>query len=287
MSWEATAYVKKLQCCADGAPLSVGQKLLMFVLSDYHNTHLRVAWPSLSLLASEAMMSVDSARRHLQYLEEHCEVKQIKPVNQGRGQKTSYVFLALDDPEEQRRRIENQVKGLQDTTLFSEGERVAEGLHLEPKRVAEGLQDARRYKEELRTKDLELELSTPDGAMNADRSTPEGKENLRRWLNLKAQLREKFGPDDWDGWLRPTLLLKVMSGQVALVAIPPNERIYVQARARWPDVLEAALGVGFRDVRLTVYPDEYTRAKVERMFPGETKRWYGQKKTGWRMEGTT
>src|SRR4051812_26554449 len=50
MSWQATAYVKTL------TNVTVYEKLLLFVLADYHNTHRGASYPSVPRLAEEALM---------------------------------------------------------------------------------------------------------------------------------------------------------------------------------------------------------------------------------------
>ena len=99
MSWQATSYVKALQRCPDGAPMSRGQKLLALVLADYHNTHRNEAWPSIPRLANEALSSLSQAKRDLTYLEEHSLIRKVPPKKSGRGFGCSYEFVALDSVE--------------------------------------------------------------------------------------------------------------------------------------------------------------------------------------------
>lgn len=89
MSWKATAYVKEL---VEG--LSHTEKLVLFVLADYHNSAKKVAWPSMPVLAAEALMSERNLRRILANL----EAKKVILRVQGRGGKdtTLYCFPVLD-----------------------------------------------------------------------------------------------------------------------------------------------------------------------------------------------
>jgi Helix-turn-helix domain len=98
MSWHATAWVKDLRARPDGAALSRGQKLLLFVLADYHNTAQKLAWPSVLTLAAESLLSVSQTKRDLSYLEDHCVIQRCRPERYGKGHLTGYAFLALDDP---------------------------------------------------------------------------------------------------------------------------------------------------------------------------------------------
>ena len=109
MSWHATAWVKDLQVCPDGTRLSRGQKLLLFVLADYHNTSLKQAWPSVLTLAAEAMLSASQTKRDLRYLEEHLVIERCRPKSHGKGHLNAYRFLALDAPDELSRLLEKGV----------------------------------------------------------------------------------------------------------------------------------------------------------------------------------
>jgi hypothetical protein len=93
MSWHATAWVKDLRACPDGAALSRGQKLLLFVLADYHNTAQKLAWPSVLTLAAESLLSVSQTKRDLSYLEDHCVIQRCRPKRYGKGHLTGYTFL--------------------------------------------------------------------------------------------------------------------------------------------------------------------------------------------------
>jgi len=57
MSWKATAAVKPLTHGAYGEPLTAREKLLLFVLADYHNDNRHVAWASLAAIARASLTS--------------------------------------------------------------------------------------------------------------------------------------------------------------------------------------------------------------------------------------
>ena len=69
MSWANTAYIKKLNVTPDGQPLSKSEKLLLFVLADYHNEDSNEAWVSLARLAAQSLQSPSGTIRLLQGLE--------------------------------------------------------------------------------------------------------------------------------------------------------------------------------------------------------------------------
>lgn len=57
MSWKASAHVKELKEGSNGEPLTRSEKLLLLVLADYYNEEQKCAWPSITTLAAEAMLS--------------------------------------------------------------------------------------------------------------------------------------------------------------------------------------------------------------------------------------
>ena len=89
MSWKATAYVKDLV-----SGISPAEKLLLFVLADYHNTVKRICWPSLKVLAEESLMSERNASRLLDHLVTKGILNRV--VGLGRGNTTCYRFVVLD-----------------------------------------------------------------------------------------------------------------------------------------------------------------------------------------------
>lgn len=99
MSWQATAYVKEL------THVTVYEKLLLFVLADYHNTHRRAAWPSVASLAEEALMTERNCFKLLAALElprdghPHGLIRK-RRTGQGRGSITEYQFVELDRKDE-------------------------------------------------------------------------------------------------------------------------------------------------------------------------------------------
>jgi hypothetical protein len=230
MSWKATSYVKGLDKCPDGAPMTRGMKLLLSTLADYHHNTLKLAWPSMGRLAPEAKCSVDQIRRDLNYLELHLVVARVYPEVEGRGHTLSYEFLELDNPEELERLLE---KGCMGAALSSSGDdreesgpdlekggtgatlaaarRVAEGLQVERERGAEGLQGARPYKEEPVNKELTGEHSTPDGAIN---DSPEieplkylpletDRDPMIEGLEVWLEIRDEFRPGQVMRWAYP------------------------------------------------------------------------------------
>jgi hypothetical protein len=62
MSWQASAYISKLIVAPNGEKLTRSEKLLALLLADRHNPDYDIAWPSVTKLAAEAMLSERRAR---------------------------------------------------------------------------------------------------------------------------------------------------------------------------------------------------------------------------------
>jgi len=166
MSAEATAYVLQLRSCPDGAELSCAHKCILFCLADHHNRSTRECMPSHDLLAAESLLSLDTVKRSMAYLERHAVLKRIRPSSQGRGQFTRWVFLSIDAPAELSHTLKQLAEGVQGAPLFTPPTQQQKGCNGHTKRGAEGMQRPHRNKEEPRTKN---EPSTR-GAKNAPRS---------------------------------------------------------------------------------------------------------------------
>jgi hypothetical protein len=92
MSWKATGFVKSLR-----AGLSVTDKFVMLILADYHQPEERSAWPSLSTLAKDCLMTERGVQQILSRLEANGFIA--KRPGCGRGNVSGYQFVGLDDIE--------------------------------------------------------------------------------------------------------------------------------------------------------------------------------------------
>jgi hypothetical protein len=92
MSWKATAYVKELTVAPNGARITPAEKLLLFVLADYHHTNKDIIWPSQATLAEEALTTERNIRRLVDSLVDKglLEVQTFA----GRGATAAYRFTA-------------------------------------------------------------------------------------------------------------------------------------------------------------------------------------------------
>ena len=69
MSWQATAYVSGLITCPNGETITRSEKFLALLLANRHNPDHDTAWPSIALLAKEALMNDRTIQRLLKSLE--------------------------------------------------------------------------------------------------------------------------------------------------------------------------------------------------------------------------
>ena len=69
MSLHASAWAKAVTHSPEGEALTRSEKLVLMVISDYHNNESGYAWPSMPRLAREAIMSERHARTITQALE--------------------------------------------------------------------------------------------------------------------------------------------------------------------------------------------------------------------------
>lgn len=273
MSWQATAWVKELRKCSDGALLSRGQKLLLFVLADYHNTLARQAWPSVRTLATESLLSLSQAKRDLRYLEEHLVIARGRPRKYGRGYLTTYRFLELDAPEVLAERLAKRVRSEhiiwpyrpEATPVAVCNEQGPEGGQPEQERGSERVQNTPPYIEEQRTP---IQQKPPAKEKHARRVlNPVVQKSLAIWLAVKEELRHELGEEAWRLWIRPTMLLNVLSSNHFLLAIPPSTRIIEATRACKPVVHAVLSKRGCALAGFTPYPDEWTRAQVAKRYP--------------------
>jgi hypothetical protein len=177
MSWEASGFVKKMLECPDGAKLTRGQKCLLLVLADYHDTKRRVAWPGVSTLAEESLASLSQTKRDLEYLQEHLVlVRRGKAV--GSGNTYSYGFVGLDMSVAEARELAS--KRVQNEPFFSApqkgSEPVRKGFAHAPQKGSERVRGCVGHKEE---PEPTTEPMNQEGASRAMATYAERAEGLR------------------------------------------------------------------------------------------------------------
>jgi hypothetical protein len=98
MSWRASAYVKQLQNCPNGEPISRGEKFVALILADSHQDKTGAyTFPSVETIAADALIDERTCRRTLAQLESKGVIRRMRASNQGRGQVTFYSFPELDE----------------------------------------------------------------------------------------------------------------------------------------------------------------------------------------------
>jgi hypothetical protein len=227
MSDQARNYVKNL----DNSRLRPSQKNFLFFLADYHNVRHSSAWPSLQTLAEDTGLSLRYIRR---LVAECVELRLISyEPGLGRGNKGRFRFLELDlgavEPKGEQNggrnggRKEGRKEGLHDNAIRNEPEP-------EP---------------ELRTKDHH--------ACGA----------LRAWMKVQEQLRAELPAHEWNLWVRPTYLLRIMDHHHLLLVMPPNNAIIEAANKHKPTLRAKLANYGY-SFGFATYPDDWQRDRLEK-----------------------
>lgn len=128
MSWKATAYVKELIVCPNGQRITAVEKLVLFVLADYHHTKQNIVWPSQETLAEEALCSERTVRRVISSLVEKGVLEVAS--RQGGGKSAVYHFTDRAVPRPQSRPDNMSGQGIQvrpDTGGHQTGHQTGQG----------------------------------------------------------------------------------------------------------------------------------------------------------------
>jgi hypothetical protein len=128
MSWKATAYVKELIVCPNGQRITAVEKLVLFVLADYHHTKQNIVWPSQETLAEEALCSERTVRRVISSLVEKGVLEVAS--RQGGGKSAVYHFTDRAVPRPQSRPDNMSGQGIQvrpDTGGHQTGQQTGQG----------------------------------------------------------------------------------------------------------------------------------------------------------------
>lgn len=279
MSWEASGHVKKMLDCPDGAALSTRQKLLLLVLADYHNTSKRLAWPSLVTLAEESLSSIAQVKRDLAYLEDHKAIVRSR-TKQGRGAINSYKFVGIDVAlRDVIRKVKTAPKETPETAhgepFFSTEENGSDSAH---KGLTEVLE---KGSETAHGGDCNKEEPEPREPKS---QSQHGKAALKAWLGLKDEMRNHLSAEEWDLWVRPALLHRVIWGgnncdgiDTLLIALPANGRIMHAAVERRP-LLRRLAGERGYSLGMTTYPDDYELDRMRREYPEQFEQMFGKGK---------
>jgi hypothetical protein len=189
VSKRSEEYVNELTRCPDGFRINCAHKAILGVLSECHSPVKKTIYPSMEYIAEHSCIPLATAKRKMQELEDHLVLERIRPVRQGRGQLTEYVFLEIDDPMRLQQKLKDlglgdgyetpesePKKGAQGEPLSnasSEDERGSEGAQKGLKRGSEGAQIGNRYKEEPGTGNREPG-NVPQTSLDSDSRLPDG-----------------------------------------------------------------------------------------------------------------
>jgi hypothetical protein len=261
MSWKATAMVKELTHALDGSPIPRDAKLVYQILADYHNTARRAAWPAVAELCRLCIMSERHCWRQLAWLEDHGEILR-EGVRGGAGRTTSYRIIRLD----------------------------GDGVNPDGQSGLEGPESLPRQSGKIKNFPAENPDTTlPPSAANTDKTLTARSGAIRKpvnrldliepvephafgaamkvWIAIKTELQEYLSEEEWQRWVRPALLTKLMGDKVYLVGFPPNGRIIEAAERQKPLVQKLARNHGLQGIVFSRYPDEFELNKIRELYP--------------------
>lgn len=92
---------------------------------------------------------------------------------------------------------------------------------------------------------------------------------MRAWVEVKERLRSEMDPRDFNHFVRPMLLLNVLSGFFMLLALPPNARMFERARnfAKHGPLLPELQARGFTLAGFTAYPTSEALVRLREEHP--------------------
>jgi hypothetical protein len=136
MSWSATAYVKQLRVAPDGKPVTKAQKLVLFVLADYHNEERGDAWASLRHMAMHSLHTVSGLVRVLRELERRRLILVVRDPRAAKMKVVNrYQFPAIDTIATDHRSLDLLTTGQQATDHRSL-DLLTTGQHIFPKNLS-------------------------------------------------------------------------------------------------------------------------------------------------------
>jgi len=119
---------------------------------------------------------------------------------------------------------------------------------------------------------------TPDVAKQSSNRAEAGNHHahgaLNDWLFVKAKMEGLLARDEYNLWMRPMYLLKVMGKQM-LLSLPRNRRIIDAARSHQALLSRLLREKGYSGCSLTRYPDGYERERLAVEFPEFYAQMYG------------
>jgi hypothetical protein len=98
MSWAAAAYVKPLRKAPNGESVGLAEKVVMYTLADYFNDEKGYAWPSLSRLADESLLTRRGLLKVLKSLERKGLICIVRHPDSAKRVTNHYRFPGLEAP---------------------------------------------------------------------------------------------------------------------------------------------------------------------------------------------
>jgi hypothetical protein len=222
MSYQAERYVCNLR------GVSRGEKCVLWVVAHYLDHRTGIARIAQDNIGADAEMS----ERHVRRLTSALEARGLLAITRnrnGRGAVAEYRFPGMSK---------------EDTvSAFSAKRRTCET----------GKEDIGARKADIRDTAIKEEEAREVEKENEENITPDGA--LKSWLAAKRQLQATLPTSEFDLWVRPMYLLRVLSNEVMLLALPPSTRVVSAARSYKHTLTELVQRYGFKGVAFTKYPD--------------------------------
>jgi Helix-turn-helix domain len=121
----------------------------------------------------------------------------------------------------------------------------------------------------------ERALKKPSGNATGNGTKAEA---VRAWIELKERLRKEMPESEWNLWVKPARLERVMSGDCLLVALPPNRRIIEAARKHKELVHRISRELGYDLAGFKCYADDWEREELAKHYPDIAENMLGKAK---------
>jgi sugar transport-related sRNA regulator-like protein len=234
MSDQARNYVKQLP----RSRVRGAQKKFLFFVADYHSVGTGCAWPGIQTLADDMGITVRQVRN---LLHQCCERDLISwTPGVGNGNLGKFVFLDL-----QKIRTECGPKEEQKQEIKEEGKGEIKG------EICGGV-----IRKNLEPRTLNLEPGDHHG--NAA---------LKAWLQIKEELKNELGYEEWSQWVRPIYFLKELDHKFLLLAAPANNKIVSAYKKRELLLKRKISERGYIGCGLTRYPEAYELERLATINP--------------------
>ena len=94
-------------------------------------------------------------------------------------------------------------------------------------------------------------------------------------LPARTNFERRFLRRSGNSGFAQLLLLRLLSDRTLLIALPPNRKIMVAAKARQAELNQAVMALGYSGLGFTRYPDEDDRERLREEYPDFYEQMFG------------